>query len=65
MPGGQLSSPIQRASLGRELEELKQRGLTYRFLDNTRIEIGELTTGFKRVKALQEPSEAEIHCTIA
>ncbi len=65
MLGGQLSSPIQRASLETELAQLKERGLTYRVLDNTTIEINEQTTGFKRVKTLQEPSEAEIRAWAA
>jgi hypothetical protein len=58
--GGELHSPMQREALQRELAELQQRGLTYRFLDNNMIEISQEWSGFKRVKTLQEPSEAEI-----
>ncbi len=56
--GGQLSSPIQRASLQRELQELRQQGITDRFLDNNTIEISQEWSGLKRVKTLQESSEA-------
>lgn len=58
--GGQLSSPIQRSSLQSELAQLVQRGLTYRFLDNTLVEITNPLSGGKKLKSLQEPSEADI-----
>ncbi len=58
--GGQLSSPIQRASLQRELETLKQQGLAYKFLDNKMIEVSEEPSGLRRIKTLNEPNEAVI-----
>ncbi len=58
--GAQLYSPIQRSTLQRELEELKQRGLTYRFLDNNTVETRDERSGFTRVKTLTEPSEMDI-----
>lgn len=58
--GGELHSPIQQASLQRELQELRQQGAFVRFLDNSTVEVSDPVSGLKRVKTLQEPSEAEI-----
>ncbi len=63
--GGQFSAPIQRASLQRELETLKQQGLSYKFLDNKTIEVSEEPSGLRRIKTLNEPSEAEIRAWAA
>ncbi len=46
--------------LKRELEDLTRRGFTYRFVDETTIELADPSTGEKRIKTLIEPSEAEI-----
>jgi hypothetical protein len=58
-------NPVSTAQLERELSELTRRGLTYRFLDNTTIEIKEEWSGFTRIKTLKEPSEAEIRAWAA
>lgn len=63
--GGQFSSPIQRTSLQNEILQLQQQGVSVRFLDNTTAEVSDPASGLKRVKTLQEPSEAEIRAWAA
>jgi hypothetical protein len=63
--GGELHSPIQQASLQRELQELQQRGVSVRFLDNATVEVSDPVSGLKRVKTLQEPREAQIRAWAA
>jgi hypothetical protein len=58
--GGELHSPVQEASLQRELQELRQQGVSVRFLDNAAVEVSDPVSGLKRVKTVQEPSEVEI-----
>jgi hypothetical protein len=58
--GGELHTPVQEASLQRELQELRQQGVSVRFLDNAAVEVRDPVSGLKRVKTVQEPSEVEI-----
>jgi hypothetical protein len=63
--GGQLSAPVQRSSLQSEIQQLQQQGASVRFLDNATVEVSDPASGLKRVKTLQEPSEAAIRAWAA
>jgi hypothetical protein len=65
MVGGQLSTPIQRTSLQEQIAQMQRRGYAVKFLDNNLVETTEPITGDKRVKSLNEPSEAEIRSSAA
>ncbi|MER3522663.1 MAG: hypothetical protein C4326_00995 [Ignavibacteria bacterium] len=58
--GGQLSSRIQRASLQREVDRLKQQGLTYKVPNNDLVEVKQEWIGLSQVFFLREPSEQQI-----
>lgn len=58
--GGQLSSPIQYGFLRHELEDLREKGMTYRFVDNETVEVKQESSGFSRVFKTVGPSQAQI-----
>ena len=58
--GGSAPSPLQNHNLQRELGNLNQRGITYRFLSDDRIELTYPVSGEKRVKSLRQPGEETI-----
>lgn len=53
------------AAIQRNINELHQRGLSYRFLDNETIELKNTQFGFKRVKKLSGPTADEIRAWAA
>jgi hypothetical protein len=59
--GGPTPTPLQRSTIHHKLDELTKRGLTYRLIDETTVEIKEEWSGLVRLKTLQEPSDAEIY----
>ncbi|MCZ6777293.1 MAG: VCBS repeat-containing protein, partial [Ignavibacteria bacterium] len=59
--GGSLPTPLQRATIQHKLDELTKRGLTYRFIDQTTIEIKEEWSGLVHLKTLQEPGDEAIY----
>ena len=63
--GGTVPSPLQRADVQHDLAALAQRGITYRFLSDDRIELTYPISGEKRVKSLREPGEATIRAWAA
>lgn len=62
---GPTPTPLLNPKLQRELDELTKQGLTVRSLDNKTVEVSQEWSGFKRLKTLQEPSEAEIRAWAA
>ncbi|MBX2991661.1 MAG: T9SS type A sorting domain-containing protein [Bacteroidetes bacterium] len=58
--GGQVSSPLYRSPLYPQLEALKERGMTYRLLDNDLVEVKQEWSGMSRVFSLRMPSDQEI-----
>lgn len=58
--GGQVSSPLQRPDIRRDLDLLLQRGFTCRMPNNDVIELTDPQSGETHTKNLREPSEAEI-----
>lgn len=63
--GGQVSSPLQRPDIRRDLDLLLQRGFTCRMPNNNVIELTDPLSGEKYTKSLREPSEAEIRAWAA
>lgn len=59
-----ISFKFDTKNLTKELEQLKQQGITYRFINNQTIELEHEWGGFKRTKTLAEPSEADIKAFI-
>ncbi len=58
------SFKFDKQNLTEELEQLKQHGITHRFIDNNTIELEQDWSGFKRTKTLAEPNEADIKAFI-
>lgn len=64
MSGGK---PVSNGKLKlyKEIENLKQQGVTTRFIDNETVELTQGWSGFRRIKSLKEPDEAAIRAWIA
>ncbi|MDP2209205.1 MAG: FG-GAP-like repeat-containing protein [Bacteroidota bacterium] len=58
------SFKFDNKNLKEELEQLKQHGITYRFIDENTIELEQEWSGFKRTKTLAQPTEADIKAYI-
>jgi hypothetical protein len=58
--GGTAPSPLQRADIQRDLNALTRRGFAGHMVESETIELIDRSSGEKRAKNLQEPSEAKI-----
>jgi len=64
MSGGK-SVGVNQLKLYKEIEHLKQQGVTARFIDNETVELKQDWSGFQRIKSLKEPDEVAIRAWIA
>lgn len=58
------SFKFDNKNLTDEFERIKQRGITYSFIDNQTIELEQEWSGFKRTKTRAEPNDADINSFI-